>query len=500
MARKSRKETAAVAVQEADAACRAAIYVRLSVEDTHTHSVSIETQQMIIARYLEQYPEISVYDTYIDNGATGTNFHRPGFQQMLSDIEAGHVNCVIVKDLSRLGRNTIDTGYYIEQYFRIRSIRFIAVNENFDTANPEDAHSGIIIPLRNMINEADALDIGRKIRAQQRQAMKDGKFIGARTPYGYLKAEDDCHQLVIDPVAAVVVQRMFRWASEGAGLNTMAILNFSDVLKNVGLDPKRVKLIRHSLGDKAFKKCYDKGMVEEYTRVQSETFSNGYDYWCVFISDKSTTAKFFACYKVSGGVIDTQDTKPKGFPLEDWFQGQRMFYNLERIDLLKEYEGRLLIEWGKSALAWAQKGTNEKPIVAIRDKKIFSGYENAILTYEELREIVQDPTAYESWHTALSTVNAVYLIVDRENGRKYVGSAYGKGGLLGRWTHYVKSLHGDNKLMKELLCDYPDRYTHFQFSILQLLPKAVTPDEVIQTETLWKKKLLTYEPLGMNAN
>lgn len=74
---------------------------------------------MIIARYLEQYPEISVYDTYIDNGATGTNFHRPGFQQMLSDIEAGHVNCVIVKDLSRLGRNTIDTGYYIEQYFRI---------------------------------------------------------------------------------------------------------------------------------------------------------------------------------------------------------------------------------------------------------------------------------------------------------------------------------------------------------------------------------------------
>ena len=196
MARKSRKETAAVAVQEADAPCRAAIYVRLSVEDTHTHSVSIETQQMIIARYLEQYPEISVYDTYIDNGATGTNFHRPGFQQMLSDIEAGHVNCVIVKDLSRLGRNTIDTGYYIEQYFRIRSIRFIAVNENFDTAAPEDAHSGIIIPLRNMINEAYALDIGRKIRAQQRQAMKDGKFIGATEEIDQLNADLD--QVLVD--------------------------------------------------------------------------------------------------------------------------------------------------------------------------------------------------------------------------------------------------------------------------------------------------------------
>lgn len=280
----------------------------------------------------------------------------------------------------------------------------------------------------------------------------------------------------------------------------MAILNFTDVLRNVRLDPKRVKLIRHSLADKEFNKCYKENMVLEYTRVQDSKFSNEFDYWCVFISDKSTTARFFACYKVNGCIPDTQDVKPDGFPLEDWFQGQRMFYELEHVDLLKEYEGRLLIEWGKGALAWAQKGTNEKPIVAIQDKRIFSGYENFVLTYDELKEIVNDPTAHESWHTALSSVNAVYLIVDRENGRQYVGSAYGRGGLLGRWTCYVKSLHGGNKLMKELLCDYPDRYTHFQFSILQLLPKTATPDDVIQTETLWKKKLLTYEPFGMNQN
>ena len=223
MARKSRKETAQAFVPEVDTTCRAAIYVRLSVEDTHTRSASIETQQMIIAQFLERNPDIQVFDTYIDNGATGTNFHRPAFQQMLSDIEAGFVNCVIVKDLSRLGRNTIDTGYYIEQYFRIRNIRFIAINENFDTSAPEDAHSGIIIPLRNMINEAYALDIGRKIKAQQRQAMKDGKFVGGRAPYGYLKAPDDCHQLIVDPVTAPVVRQMFQWASEGAGLNTIAV-------------------------------------------------------------------------------------------------------------------------------------------------------------------------------------------------------------------------------------------------------------------------------------
>ena len=96
MARKSRKETVVLPAPEIDTTCRAGIYVRLSVEDKHTHTASIETQQLIIARYLEQNPEIIVVQTYIDNGATGTNFHRPGFQQMLSDIEAGLINCVIV--------------------------------------------------------------------------------------------------------------------------------------------------------------------------------------------------------------------------------------------------------------------------------------------------------------------------------------------------------------------------------------------------------------------
>lgn len=231
MARKSRKDTLSAPVPEANENCRAAIYIRLSVEDKHTRTVSIETQQLIIAQFLERNPEISVYHTYIDNGATGTNFQRPGFQRMLSDIEAGFVNCVIVKDLSRLGRNTIDTGYYIETWFPQRNIRFIAVNENYDTANPDDTAYGILIPLRNMINEAYALDIARKIKASQRQMMKDGKYIGAQTPYGYLKAEDDCHQLVVDPATAPVVRQMFQWSYEGAGLNTIVLrLNEAGVM------------------------------------------------------------------------------------------------------------------------------------------------------------------------------------------------------------------------------------------------------------------------------
>ena len=175
MARKSRKETAGLPAPEIDTTCRAGVYVRLSVEDKHTRTASIETQQLIIARYLEQNPEIIVVQTYIDNGATGTNFHRPGFQQMLSDIEAGLINCVIVKDLSRLGRNVIDTGYYIERYFPTQGVRFIAVNDRYDSSSPDHAHDGIIIPLRNMNNEAYAPDTAKKITAQQRPAMKEGK-------------------------------------------------------------------------------------------------------------------------------------------------------------------------------------------------------------------------------------------------------------------------------------------------------------------------------------
>ena len=225
MARKSRKASLNVLQGnqpiQAILYTHAALYIRLSVEDKKADSISIETQQMILDRFLENKPEIFVYKTYIDNGATGTNFHRPGFQQMLSDIEEGLVNCVIVKDLSRLGRNTIDTGYYIEQYFPAHKVRFISVNDQFDTEVPDNIHSGIILPLKNMINEAYALDIGKKIKAQQRQAMKEGEYVGARAPYGYLKALDDCHQLIIDPIAAKVVREIFQWASEGAGLNTI---------------------------------------------------------------------------------------------------------------------------------------------------------------------------------------------------------------------------------------------------------------------------------------
>ncbi|MEY8433284.1 recombinase family protein [Lachnospiraceae bacterium 48-42] len=218
MARKSRKQMDAP-MPAPSLYVYVALYIRLSVEDNKKRGCSVENQKLVLNDYLADKPDFVVYDTYIDNGLTGTNFHRPGFQQMLSDIEAGHINCVIVKDLSRLGRNSIDTGYYIEQYFYAHNVRFIAVTDQFDTADPGNLHGGIMLPLKNMINEAYSLDIGRKIKAQARQAMKDGDYIGARAPYGYRKDPDNCHKLLVDEETAPVVKQIFEWAYERVALN-----------------------------------------------------------------------------------------------------------------------------------------------------------------------------------------------------------------------------------------------------------------------------------------
>ena len=218
MARKSRKQRLAP-MPAPSLYVHVALYIRLSVEDNKKRGCSVENQKLVLNDFLADKPDFVVYDTYIDNGATGTNFHRPGFQQMLSDIEAGHIDCVIVKDLSRLGRNSIDTGYYIEQYFHTHNVRSIAVTDQFDTADPGSLHSGIMLPLKNMINEAYALDIGRKIKAQARQAMKDGDYIGARAPYGYRKDPDNCHKLLIDEDTAPVVRQIFEWAHGHVALN-----------------------------------------------------------------------------------------------------------------------------------------------------------------------------------------------------------------------------------------------------------------------------------------
>lgn len=283
----------------------------------------------------------------------------------------------------------------------------------------------------------------------------------------------------------------------------MAILYFSDILRKVGLDPKKVKLIRHALSDKVFKEFADNNMIYEYTRHQRKDFSKGYEYWVVFLSGKGTLAQLFAVYKVGNSVPDTPDMIPQGCSEKEigFFTGEGAVFDLTSIDVLKEYEGKLTIDWGTSTRMWHQKGTTEKPIISIMpdEKKVFMGYEEVLLSYDQLKEIVDNKEIYEAWHVALKSVNAIYLIVDTETGKQYVGSAYGEDGLFGRWCCYVNSHHGHNKKMKELICYYPERYHAFQFSILQILPKTIITEDIVKIENKWKARLLS-KKFGMNDN
>ena len=187
---------------------RAGIYCRLSKDDDlKGESSSISTQKAILASFCQEQG-FEIYDYYVDDGFSGLNFDRPAFQHLLREIAAGRINMVITKDLSRLGRDYIMTGYYSEIFFPSQGVRYIALADNFDSENTEND----IAPFKNILNEMYARDISRKIKAAKHQRAKDGKYIGAQAPFGYQKNN---HQLVIDPEAAVVVRRIFAMASSG---------------------------------------------------------------------------------------------------------------------------------------------------------------------------------------------------------------------------------------------------------------------------------------------
>ena len=221
MARKSRKGVSAPAQPKKGyiKIWRTALYIRLSVEFNGKRGDSLETQRQIMEAYAALCPDLEIVEVYTDNGITGRTFEREAFQRMLADVEVGKINCIMVKDLSRLGRNTIDTGYYIEKYFPLHGVRFIAVNDQFDSEYGENSGNHLIVPLKNMINEAYAADISKKVRAQQNQAMRDGEFVGARPPYGYRKDPDNCHRLLVNEDTAPIVRQIFQWIADGVALN-----------------------------------------------------------------------------------------------------------------------------------------------------------------------------------------------------------------------------------------------------------------------------------------
>ena len=206
-----------------------AIYIRLSREDgDREESDSVSGQKKLLLRYIEKHAELLLYNMYIDDGYSGLTFHRPGFMRMLADIEERKVSCVIVKDLSRFGRDYIESGRYLERYFPEKGIRFISVSDHIDSLKQE---YDLLLPIKNVFNEQYARDISGKVRAALRTKQQCGEFIGAFASYGYRKSPSDKNKLVIDPYAASVVRRIFSLYLKGFGKQEIArLLNAEGIL------------------------------------------------------------------------------------------------------------------------------------------------------------------------------------------------------------------------------------------------------------------------------
>lgn len=200
-----------------------ALYVRLSMEEQEGDlTEKIRNQRELLLEYVREKPEFQLVDIYCDNGCTGTNFDRPQWQRLMEDAKAGKVNCIIVKDLSRLGRNYIEAGNYLEKVFPFMGVRFIAISDGYDSENLKQEDTGLLLPLKNIINASYAKDLSQKVSSARHVQRSRGEFTGSVVPFGYKKDQQRKGKFVVNEDEAAVVRQIFRMFGEGESYSKIA--------------------------------------------------------------------------------------------------------------------------------------------------------------------------------------------------------------------------------------------------------------------------------------
>lgn len=298
-------------------------------------------------------------------------------------------------------------------------------------------------------------------------------------------------------------------------------LTFHALLRVCGLEPSDVRLVRHGNTElKAFgpdpaklqralkgeKDNFvlrefheDKDRLTEYTAWQPPNKFGSAKFLAIFSPARGTTSLFLGIWQLSGETKNSDLTlkhqallKKHRLPMT-WFENS-VRYHLQQTELMNELSERLVIEWGHATRNWAQ--WRDKTVVEIKPVNSigeFTSYDRVLLSFADLRRLIKDKDSNVSWFNALSSVNGVYLIQHKLDGRLYVGAAYGKGGILGRWEAYANTGHAGNKLLREL-----DAH-HFEFSVLEIAPSTMSQDDVTARETRWKECLGT-RAFGLNEN
>ncbi len=283
------------------------------------------------------------------------------------------------------------------------------------------------------------------------------------------------------------------------------MISIVELLKLRGLDTsKKIKFVRHKdqRQEVDVHELYRHNLLDIYQSYQSDPIFEC-DYIVSFLGLGGTQALFIGIYRVNGKktapkVPVTVSYNDKFFIVSD---GGDILYDLEPVSGFEDLKDRVVIDWGKAALAWDQWLTDKAVIKIIPEGYInsFPGYLEVQIRHDELVKIIDNPEAHKDWHDKLSSVAGVYIILDTKTGKQYVGSAYGREGILGRWKEYAHQPSGGNKQLEELLASEPGYEKYFLYSILHTLSINLNKDEVIQFEVLFKRKLGA-RAFGLNLN
>ena len=256
-------------------------YLRLSKEDNENiESNSIANQRDLIDQYISSKEDLELVDYYIDDGYSGTNFNRPGFEKLLQDMKNKKINCIIVKDLSRFARSHIEADMYFENIFPALNIRFISVIENIDSLENPDSMDNLIVPFKNLLNDAYAKDISKKVKSALTAKRLNGEFIGTSATYGYLKNPRDKHKLIIDKVASKYVIEIFNGIIEGKSTSKIANeLNENNVLTPAAYKRKNEQEDENAIIDKKWNAKMINIKVENYRT--HKLISTNEDEWII---------------------------------------------------------------------------------------------------------------------------------------------------------------------------------------------------------------------------
>lgn len=272
-------------------------------------------------------------------------------------------------------------------------------------------------------------------------------------------------------------------------------MDLDEIIRLKGFDPKTFRLVRHGFKEIDPLRTYqsNRALFEAYQSFQSKGKFADAKYIAAFAPFHGTQAMLLGVWRVDGETIPNSDAPPSQLTLiasYNWSLDGSYYHLCEQSEF-NEFSGRLIIDWGGSTRSWVQTKTS-KPVTALLPPNAiaeFESYESTVLMHHELVQMMRNSISNYTWHNALRSVNGIYCITDTRNGRNYVGSAYGAGGIWGRWSNYSLNGHGDNKRLVALLAEEPQAVEALQFSILEILPATSTPKDAVTKENLWKQKL-----------